>query len=87
MCYEIFKSRNLKSKTKNKSTKISKKRDLFKFTDLLIKLLTKKNFFKPNEKRKSMVQNLYNLFFKLELNSKELRILASIVSTLSKKNF
>ena len=72
VCYEIFKSQNLKSKTKNKSTKISKKRDLFKFIDLLIKLLTKKNFFRPNEKRKSMVQNLYNLFFKLELNSKEL---------------
>ena len=86
VCYEIFKSQNLKSKTKNKSTKISKKRDLFKFIDLLIKLLTKKNFFRPNEKRKSMVQNLYNLFFKLELNSKELRIFASIVSTLSKKN-
>ena len=87
VCYEIFKSQNLKSKTKNKNTKISKKRDLFKFTDLLIKLLTKKNFFRQNEKRKSMVQNLNNLFFKLELNNKELRILASIVSTLSKKNF
>ena len=87
ICYEIFKSKSLKSKTKYKSTKILKKGDLFKFTDLLVKLLTKKNFFRPKEKRKSMVRNLYNLFYKLTLNGKELRILASIVSALSKKNF
>ncbi len=87
ICYEIFKSKSLKSKTKYKSTKILKKGDLFKFTDLLVKLLTKKNFFRPKEKRKSMVRNLYNLFYKLKLNGKELRILASIVSALSKKNF
>ena len=80
-------STHLTTRTGGLNGRPLKKGDLFKFTDLLVKLLTKKNFFRPKEKRKSMVRNLYNLFYKLKLNGKELRILASIVSALSKKNF
>jgi len=50
-----------------------------------IKLLEKKDFFIPKEKRHSMILNINNLIYRLEPNDKELRILASIISTLSKK--
>ena len=48
-------------------------------------LLEKRDFFVPIEKKHSMLLNINNLIFKLEPNDKELRILASIISTLSKK--
>ena len=51
----------------------------------LISLLEEKNFFLPEEKRHSMILNIYNLIYRLEPNDKELRILASIISALSKK--
>ena len=53
---------------------------------LLEKLLDKKGFFVPVEKKHSMLLNINNLFYRLEPNDKELRILASIISSLSKKN-
>ena len=52
----------------------------------VINLLDEKNFFLPVEKKQSMLTNIYNLFYRLELNDKELRILASIISSLSKKS-
>ena len=39
----------------------------------------------PIEKKQSMILNLNNLIYRLEPNDKELRILASIISFLSKK--
>ena len=53
----------------------------------LINLLEKKNFFLPTEKKHSMINNIHNLFYRLEPNDKELRILASIISSLNKKNY
>ena len=49
-------------------------------------LLEEKEFFLPKEKKQSMILNINNLIYRLEPNDKELRILASIVSSLSKKN-
>ena len=49
--------------------------------------LEKKNFFTPKEKKHSMLMNINNLIYRLEPNDKELRILASIISTLSKKKY
>ena len=37
------------------------------------------------EKKSSMILNIYNLIYRLEPNDKELRILASIISSLSRK--
>ena len=51
----------------------------------LVFLLDKKDFFIPKEKRHSMLLNINNLFYKLQPNDKELRILASIISSLSRK--
>ena len=48
-------------------------------------LLEKKDFFVPIEKKNSMILNINNLIYKLEPNDKELRILASIISSLAKK--
>ena len=45
----------------------------------------KKTFFNPKEKKNSMITNVNNLFYRMDLNDKEIRILASIIGTLSKK--
>ena len=46
----------------------------------------KKGFFEPIEKKHSMLMNINNLIYRLEPSDKEVRILASIISSLSKKN-
>tara|TARA_Y100001958_G_C21218971_1_gene544330 strand:- start:1380 stop:2099 length:720 start_codon:yes stop_codon:yes gene_type:complete len=85
ICFEIFKILNKKSfKKKGKNIKISSKSKISSIINYLINLLESKEFFKPKEKRKSMILNINNLFYKIEPNDKELRILASILSTLSK---
>ena len=86
ICYEIFKSLN-KKKINKKSIehKISSKSKISSIVDHLKNLLEEKDFFIPKEKRQSMIMNINNLIFRMEPNDKELRILASIISTLSKK--
>jgi len=87
MCYEIYKMKNLhKFKKDNKKIKISSKTKVSSFILHLTKLLEKKDFFVPNEKRHSMLMNINNLIYRLEPSDKEVRILASIVSALSKKS-
>tara|TARA_Y100001958_G_C21235075_1_gene561305 strand:- start:1305 stop:2024 length:720 start_codon:yes stop_codon:yes gene_type:complete len=87
ICFEIFKFLNKKKFVKKgKNLKISSKSNISNIVKHLIKLLEKKNFFLPKEKRHSMIVNINNLIFRLEPNDKELRILASIVSSLSKNH-
>ena len=69
---------------KIKLIKISSKRDIASVVNHLINLLEAQDFFHPREKKQSMLLNINNLFYRLETNDKELRILASIVSSLSK---
>mgnify|MGYP001165120163 CR=1 FL=1 len=86
ICYEIFKVINKnKFKRDNKSLKSTSKMNMSKFLSHLVDLLDKKKFFKSKEKREAMLLNINNLFYRSELSDKELRILASIVSNLSKK--
>ena len=86
ICYEIFKLMNEnKIKNNNLNLKISSKAKISNTVGHLVSLLEKKDFFKPKEKRHSMILNINNLIYRLEPNDKELRILASIISTLSKK--
>ena len=86
ICYEIFKTLNKKDKRKKSNNlKISSKSKISSLVAHLISLLEKKDFFIPKEKRHSMILNINNLIYRLEPNDKELRILASIISTLSKK--
>ena len=85
ICFEIFKILGKKSfKKKGKNIQISSKSKISSIINYLVNLLDSKEFFKPKEKRESMILNINNLFYKIEPNDKELRILASILSTLSK---
>ena len=86
ICYEIFKLNNFKLFKKNAdSLKIAPKSKINILVKYLVNLLETKDFFKPLEKKRSMILNINNLIYRLEPNAKELRILASIISSLSKK--
>ena len=86
ICYEIFKFLNTKTLKKfGKKLKISSKSKISTFINHLVKLLDTNQFFVPQEKKHSMLLNINNLIYRLEPNDKELRILASIISSLSKK--
>jgi tRNA/rRNA methyltransferase len=54
-------------------------------TKLCIQNLDEVNFFKPREKKPIMLENLRNIFYRMELSSKETRILASVFASLGKK--
>ncbi len=87
ICYELFKflNKNLLKK-KGRGLKTSPKSQISLLVKHLIKLLENKDFFLPKEKKHSMIVNINNLIYRLEPNDKELRILASIISSLGKKN-
>ena len=86
ICYEIFKLFNENLFEKNGvNIKISSKLKINSLIKHLLTLLEEKDFFLPNEKKQSMLLNINNLIYRLEPNDKELRILASIISSLSKK--
>ena len=78
---------NLKSAKYSKSKKVSlaSKKDIQAMTNLCIKKLEEKHFFKPLEKRPIMLENLRSIFSKMELSEKEMRILSSVFASLSKK--
>ena len=87
ICYEIFKVFNEKLfEKKTTNIKISSKSKINSLIKHLLRLLDEKEFFLPKEKKHSMLLNINNLIYRLEPNDKELRILASIISSLSKKN-
>ena len=87
ICYEIFKLFNIgKFNNKKSGTKVSSKSKLSSVVNHLVNLLDAKNFFLPYEKKQAMILNINSLIYRLEPNDKELRILSSIISSLSKKN-
>ena len=86
ICYEVFKFLSIKKfKKQGKKLSISPKFKISELTDHLIKLLDENHFFLPKEKKHAMLLNINNLIYRLEPNDKELRILASIISSLNKK--
>ena len=50
-----------------------------------IKNLDKINFFNPKEKKSIMLENLRNIFYRMELSEKEIRILSSVFANIGKK--
>ena len=78
---------NLKGSKYEKSKKVSfaSKEDVQAMTNLCIKKLEEKSFFKPLEKRPIMLENLRSIFSKMELSVKETRILSSVFASLAKK--
>tara|TARA_B100000780_G_scaffold257063_1_gene206651 strand:+ start:654 stop:1367 length:714 start_codon:yes stop_codon:yes gene_type:complete len=86
ICYEIYKSLNVNKFKKEKIlSKLTSKKSIKNLIKFIEDMLDKKNFFKPPEKKKSMILNINNIFGRLELSDKELRILFSIFSSLKRK--
>ena len=77
----------LRSKPFQKSKKIksASKKEIQLMVNLCIKNLDQINFFKPQEKRPIMLENLRNIFYKMDLSDKETRILSSVFASLGKK--
>jgi tRNA/rRNA methyltransferase len=80
----ILKSKTLKF-LKSSKVKPATKREILLMADLCIKNLDEINFFKPKEKRPIMLENLRNIFYRMELSSKETRILSGVFASLGKK--
>ncbi len=70
---------------KSKKIKSASKKEIQLMLSLCIKNLDEINFFKPIEKRPKMLENLRNIFYKLDLSTKETRILSGVFASLGKK--
>ena len=87
ICYEIYRSLNFSEFRKEKAlSKLASKNSIKILIKFLEKMLDSKKFFNPPEKKKSMILNINNVFGRLELSDKEIRILFSIFSALNKKD-
>ena len=69
---------------KSKKIKSASKKEIQLMLSLCIKNLDGINFFRPTEKRPMMIENLRNIFYKMELSDKETRILSSVFAGLGK---
>jgi len=74
--YELFQANNLSIKNISTSNmdKVNKL-ELSNFIKFLLKDLDSKGFFKPIEKKASMIDNIYSIYNKIGLSKKELRML------------
>ena len=70
---------------KSKKVKSAGKKEIQSMLSLCIKNLDEIDFFKPKEKRPKMLENLRNIFYKMDLSDKETRILSSVFASLGKK--
>jgi len=71
----------------NKSNKVksASKKEIVAMANLCIQNLEEINFFKSKEKKPIMLENLRNIFYRMELSSKESRILSGVFASLGKK--
>ena len=70
---------------KSKKVKTASKKEIQSMLSLCIKNLDEINFFRPKEKRPKMIENLRNIFYKMDLSDKETRILSGVFASLGKK--
>ena len=80
----LIKLKNVPFKKSNKIRSASKK-EIQSMLSLCIKNLDEINFFRPTEKRPMMIENLRNIFYKMDLSDKETRILSGVFASLGKK--
>ena len=80
----IIKSRSAPFK-KSKKVKSATKKEIQSMLSLCIQNLDEIDFFRPKEKRPKMLENLRNIFYKMDLSDKETRILSSVFASLGKK--
>ena len=78
---------NSKVSSFNKSNKVksASKKEIIAMANLCIQNLEEINFFKSKEKKPIMLENLRNIFYRMELSSKESRILSGVFASLGKK--
>ena len=79
MSYELFQANNTSFKNISTSNidKVSKL-EFSNFINGLVKDLDSRDFFKPIEKKASMIDNIYSIYNKTDLSKKELRMLWGI---------
>ena len=82
----LIKFRNIPFK-KSKKVKSASKKEIQSMLSLCVKNLDEINFFRPKEKRSKMLENLRNIFYKMELSDKETRILSGVFASLGKKRW
>ena len=70
---------------KSKKVKSASKQEILAMVNLCINNLDEIDFFKPKEKRPIMLENLRNIFYKMDLSDKETRILSGVFASLGKK--
>ncbi len=80
----LIKLKNIPFK-KSKKVKSASKKEIQSMLSLCIKNLDEINFFRPKEKRSKMLENLRNIFYKMDLSDKETRILSGVFASLGKK--
>ena len=80
----LIKLKNIPFK-KSKKVKSASKKEIQSMLSLCIKNLDEINFFRPKEKRPKMIENLRNIFYKMDLSDKETRILSGVFASLGKK--
>ena len=78
---------NSKVSSFNKSNKVksASKKEIVAMANLCIQNLEEINFFKLKEKKPIMLENLRNIFYRMELSTKETRILSGVFASLGKK--
>ena len=76
-----------KASSFNKSNKVksASKKEIVAMANLCIQNLEEINFFKSKEKKPIMLENLRNIFYRMELSTKETRILSGVFASLGKK--
>jgi len=76
-----------KASSFNKSNKVksASKKEIVDMANLCIKNLEEINFFKSKDKKPIMLENLRNIFYRMELSTKETRILSGVFASLGKK--
>ena len=80
----LIKSKNI-TFNKSKKVKSASKKEIQSMFGVCIKNLDEINFFRPKEKRPKMLENLRNIFYKMDLSDKETRILSGVFASLGKK--
>ena len=70
---------------KSNKVKSASKKEIVAMANLCIQNLEEINFFKSKEKKPIMLENLRNIFYRMELSTKEIRILSGVFASLGKK--
>ena len=80
----LIKLKNIPFK-KSKKVKSASKKEIQSMLSLCIRNLDEINFFRPKEKRSKILENLRNIFYKMDLSDKERRILSCVFASMGKK--